>query len=406
MTEIDAVAEIFFKKVGGCSLLAQPRDDIAIGDTFIHNGNGVYAQRHLSELVQGGYFEVPSRVTSPVAPIELEEITRGDKSTNLTFFEAILAALNVTHTALQAKLSLSGAKALRVQIKLTDVTRETTVHHAFEAAVERAKFDHKNPVVTALISDWREDDRECVGVGTYAPRVLLVCGLLKARGIYIFAEEGEQRIIDGKLEFIKLAEAGGGIAKHRTFKSKINHKKSKPLVVGVYAMELRPRRNNGFVLNPTSGPVSPLQVQVLPTNGPVPPLLQEGIVPGGGVALLYAAKALDGLTPENNNQKVGIDIVKRALQSPVRQVAENAGTEGSVVVGKLLDSNDLNLGFDAQTGEYVDMVKAGIIDPTKVVRLALQNAASVNTERMVAGSSDKKGFKTGGGGGFGGLGGM
>jgi chaperonin GroEL len=116
--------------------------------------------------------------------------------------------------------------------------------------------------------------------------------------------------------------------------------------------------------------------------------VEEGI-PGGGVALLYAAKALDGLTPENSDQKVGIDIVKRALQSPVRQVAENAGDDGSVVVGKLLDSNDLNRGFDAQTGEYVDMVKAGIIDPTKVVRLALQNAASVagllvTTEAMVA----------------------
>jgi len=117
--------------------------------------------------------------------------------------------------------------------------------------------------------------------------------------------------------------------------------------------------------------------------------VEEGIVPGGGVALLYAAKALDGLTPENSDQKVGIDIVKRALQSPVRQVAENAGNDGSIVVGKLLDANDLNRGFDAQTGEYVDMVRAGIIDPTKVVRLALQNAASVagllvTTEAMVA----------------------
>src|SRR5438067_2382456 len=87
--------------------------------------------------------------------------------------------------------------------------------------------------------------------------------------------------------------------------------------------------------------------------------VEEGIVPGGGVALLYAAKALDGLTPENNDQKVGIDIVRRALQTPVRQVAENSGTEGSVVIGRLLDSNDPNRGFDAQTGEYVDMLKAG-----------------------------------------------
>src|SRR6266853_1192067 len=123
--------------------------------------------------------------------------------------------------------------------------------------------------------------------------------------------------------------------------------------------------------------------------------VEEGIVPGGGVALLYAAKALDGLTPENNDQKVGIDIVRRALQSPVRQVVENAGIEGSIVVGKLLDSNDPNRGYDAQTGEYVDMVKAGIIDPTKVVRLALQNAASVagllvTTEAMVAEKPEKK----------------
>jgi chaperonin GroEL len=123
--------------------------------------------------------------------------------------------------------------------------------------------------------------------------------------------------------------------------------------------------------------------------------VEEGIVPGGGVALLYAAKALDGLTPENTDQKVGIDIVRRALQSPVRQVVENAGGDGSIVVGKLLDANDPNRGFDAQTGDYVDMVKSGIIDPTKVVRLALQNAASiagllVTTEAMVAEKPEKK----------------
>src|SRR5712672_43970 len=123
--------------------------------------------------------------------------------------------------------------------------------------------------------------------------------------------------------------------------------------------------------------------------------VEEGVVAGGGVALLYAAKALDGLTPENNDQKVGIDIVRRALQSPVRQVVENAGADGSIVVGKLLDANDPNRGFDAQTGNYVDMVKAGIIEPTKVVRLALLNAASVagllvTTEAMVAEKPEKK----------------
>jgi chaperonin GroEL len=123
--------------------------------------------------------------------------------------------------------------------------------------------------------------------------------------------------------------------------------------------------------------------------------VEEGIVPGGGVALLYAARALDGLTPENADQKVGIDIVRKALQAPVRQVVENAGSDGSIVVGKLLDGNDPNRGFDAQSGDYVDMVKAGIIDPTKVVRLALQNAGSVaglliTTEAMIAEKPEKK----------------
>jgi chaperonin GroEL len=123
--------------------------------------------------------------------------------------------------------------------------------------------------------------------------------------------------------------------------------------------------------------------------------VEEGIVPGGGVALLYASKALDGLTPENNDQRVGINIVRRALEAPVRQVVENAGTDGSIVVGKLRDAGDPNRGFDAQSGQYVDMLKEGIIDPTKVVRLALQNAASVaglliTTEAMVAEKPEKK----------------
>jgi chaperonin GroEL len=117
--------------------------------------------------------------------------------------------------------------------------------------------------------------------------------------------------------------------------------------------------------------------------------VEEGIVPGGGVALLYAARALANLTPENDDQKVGIDIVRRALQAPVRQIAENAGVDGSIVVGKLTDQKNANWGFDAQRGEYCDLVKAGIIDPTKVVRTALQDAASVaslliTTEAMVA----------------------
>ena len=117
--------------------------------------------------------------------------------------------------------------------------------------------------------------------------------------------------------------------------------------------------------------------------------VEEGVVPGGGVTLLYASKSLGGLNPENDDQKAGIDIVRRALEAPARQIFVNAGEEGSIIVGKLLDQNEPNRGFDAQSGTYVDMVKAGIIDPTKVVRLALQGAASVagllvTTEAMVA----------------------
>jgi chaperonin GroEL len=117
--------------------------------------------------------------------------------------------------------------------------------------------------------------------------------------------------------------------------------------------------------------------------------VEEGVVAGGGVTLLYASQGLGQLNPENNDQKVGIDIVRRALQAPARQIFENAGAEGSIIVGKLLDKGQANHGFDAQSGTYVDMVKAGIIDPTKVVRLALQGAASVaglliTTEAMVA----------------------
>jgi chaperonin GroEL len=123
--------------------------------------------------------------------------------------------------------------------------------------------------------------------------------------------------------------------------------------------------------------------------------VEEGVVAGGGSALLYAAKVLARLKPENNDQKVGVDIVRRALQSPVRQIAENAGIDGSIVVGKLLDKDNANWGYDAQSGNYVDMLKAGIIDPTKVVRLALQDAASVaglliTTECMVAERTEKR----------------
>jgi chaperonin GroEL len=139
--------------------------------------------------------------------------------------------------------------------------------------------------------------------------------------------------------------------------------------------------------------------------------VEEGVVPGGGSALLYAIRALDKLTPSNPNQKVGIEIVRKALSWPARQIAENSGADGSIVVGKLLESKDANYGYDAQKGEFTDMIKAGIIDPTKVVRHALQDAASIaglliTTEAMVAEKPEPKTPPAVPPGGMGGMGGM
>jgi chaperonin GroEL len=141
--------------------------------------------------------------------------------------------------------------------------------------------------------------------------------------------------------------------------------------------------------------------------------VQEGIVPGGGVALVKSIAALDGLKAENNDQKVGINIIRQALQAPARQIANNAGDEGSVIVGKLIEAKDKTTGYNAQTGEFTDLIKAGVIDPTKVVRSALQNAASVaglliTTEAMVAEKDDPKSAMPAAPdmGGMGGMGGM
>jgi len=123
--------------------------------------------------------------------------------------------------------------------------------------------------------------------------------------------------------------------------------------------------------------------------------VQEGIVPGGGSALVKAIPGLDGLKPANNDQEVGINIIRQAIQAPARQIAMNAGDEGAVVVGKLMEATDANLGYNAQSGEFEDLIKAGVIDPTKVVRSALQNAASVaglliTTEAMVGEKDEPK----------------
>ena len=139
--------------------------------------------------------------------------------------------------------------------------------------------------------------------------------------------------------------------------------------------------------------------------------VEEGIVPGGGVALLRALKVLDGLKPANDDQRIGINIVRRALQAPARQIAENSGEDGAVVSGKILDSKDYAFGYNAQTGEYGDLVKQGVIDPAKVVRTALQDASSVaglliTTEAMVAEKPKPKAPAMPPGGGMGGMGDM
>jgi chaperonin GroEL len=140
--------------------------------------------------------------------------------------------------------------------------------------------------------------------------------------------------------------------------------------------------------------------------------VEEGIVPGGGSALLYATRALEGLTGSNADQNAGINIIRRALESPIRQIVKNAGGEGSIVVGKLLEQKEYKFGYDAQTDQYVDMYKAGIIDPAKVVRTALQDAASVSgllitTEAMIAEAPKKdSGHSHGGGMPRGGMGDM
>jgi chaperonin GroEL len=138
--------------------------------------------------------------------------------------------------------------------------------------------------------------------------------------------------------------------------------------------------------------------------------VQEGIVPGGGVALLRASTNLGGLKGANSDEQVGIEIIRRAIQAPLKQIAENAGKDGAVIAGEVLRDSTYTHGYDAQKDEYKDLVKAGIIDPTKVVRTALQDAASVaslliTTEAMVAERPEPKGAPAGGppGGGMGGM---
>ncbi|MGL6188376.1 MAG: chaperonin GroEL [Holosporales bacterium] len=140
--------------------------------------------------------------------------------------------------------------------------------------------------------------------------------------------------------------------------------------------------------------------------------VEEGIVAGGGTALLFTVEALEGLKALNDDQRVGIDIIRRAVQAPCRQIASNSGKDGSIIVNKISESKDKNFGYDAQSDQYGDMLKMGIIDPKKVVRLALQNAASVasliiTTEAMVADRPEKNPAPAmGHGGGMGGMGGM
>ncbi len=139
--------------------------------------------------------------------------------------------------------------------------------------------------------------------------------------------------------------------------------------------------------------------------------VEEGVLPGGSVPLLRAIKALDGIKVANSDQRTGVEIVRKAIQSPARQIIDNSGADGAVIVGKLIENSSYSYGYDAQNGEYGDMIKLGIIDPTKVVRTALQDAASVaglvvTTEATVVEAPKKEAPAMPGGGGMGGMGGM
>jgi chaperonin GroEL len=139
--------------------------------------------------------------------------------------------------------------------------------------------------------------------------------------------------------------------------------------------------------------------------------VEEGIVPGGGTALLRAKKSVGKITNDNADVQAGINIVLKAIEAPIRQIAENAGVEGSIVVGKIMESKSETFGFDAQNEEYVDLIEKGIVDPAKVVRRALQDAASVagllvTTEAMVAEVPKDSSAPAMPGGGMGGMGGM
>ena len=138
--------------------------------------------------------------------------------------------------------------------------------------------------------------------------------------------------------------------------------------------------------------------------------VEEGIVPGGGVALLFAQKVLDKVKTADDDEKIGVEIVRRSLEEPMRMIVQNAGAEASIVVGKVKESKDKNFGYNAQTDSFEDLVAAGVIDPTKVTRTALQNAASIaslllTTECVVVEKKEKEKAPPmpGGGGGMGGM---
>ena len=139
--------------------------------------------------------------------------------------------------------------------------------------------------------------------------------------------------------------------------------------------------------------------------------VEEGIVAGGGIALLRSESLLDSIKTDNEDQKAGVNIIKKALSAPIRQICANAGVDGAVIVGKILENDNMNYGYNAQNGEFTDMVNAGIIDPAKVVRCALQDASSVSgllltTECMIADAPEKEKPEMAGMGGAMPMGGM
>jgi chaperonin GroEL len=245
---------------------------------------------------------------------------------------------------LRGGLKLAAVKAPGFGDRRKDILRDIAIVTGGDVVSEDTGAKLENVTLSSLGTAKRieisKDETTIINGGGAKKAIDARCTQIRAQGETTESDYDREKLLE------RLAKLSGGVAVIR--------------VGGVTETEVRERKDRvDDALHATRAAV------------------EEGIVPGGGTALLNASRALKKVVTENGDQQTGVDIVRRALEQPVRQIAENAGVDGAVVAGKLLEGKDRNAGFDAQNEKYVDMKKAGIIDPAKVVRVALQNAASV-----------------------------